>query len=125
MKKRLMLFSLLAAQCIHVCLASFFSGLASRSLVPLAILLLVVSVAAAQVPLAQHVILVVEANRSFSSAYPTGMPWLEAIRLGLRLYVSSIQPELASASHGCRRATCGHPPESRDITLPGAHAIPH
>jgi Phosphoesterase family len=30
----------------------------------------------AQVPLSQHVILVVEENSSFSSVYPTGMPWL-------------------------------------------------
>src|ERR1700681_1213970 len=28
------------------------------------------------VPLAQHVVLVVEENTSFNSAYPTGMPWL-------------------------------------------------
>jgi phosphatidylinositol-3-phosphatase len=46
-------------------------------LVCLATLLLGVSLsAAAQVPLAQHVIFVVEENRSFSSVYASGMPWL-------------------------------------------------
>jgi phosphatidylinositol-3-phosphatase len=47
------------------------------TLVCQAALLLGVSLsAAAQVPLAQHVILVVEENCSFSSVYPTGMPSL-------------------------------------------------
>jgi phosphatidylinositol-3-phosphatase len=63
-------------QSIPFCLP-FFAASAKRTLVCLATLLLGVSLSApAQVPLAQHVILVVEENSSFSSVYPTGMPWL-------------------------------------------------
>ena len=30
------------------------------------------------VPLAQHVVLVIEENTSFSTAFPNGMPWLSS-----------------------------------------------
>lgn len=38
-----------------------------------------VSAAWAQVPLAQHVVLVIEENHSFSAVYPAGMPWLVSV----------------------------------------------
>ena len=34
------------------------------------------AVSAQSVPLAQHVVLVIEENTSFSSVYPSGMSWL-------------------------------------------------
>ena len=53
------------------------SALRLISLVCLPVILLGLSIrGGAQVPLAQHVILVVEENHSFSAVYPTGMPWL-------------------------------------------------
>jgi phosphatidylinositol-3-phosphatase len=40
------------------------------------VFLSIFSAAVAQVPLAQHVIVVVEENHSFTAVYPSGMPWL-------------------------------------------------
>jgi hypothetical protein len=46
------------------------------SLAGLFILLTSLAASAQVVPLAQHVVLVVEENTSFATAYPSGMPWL-------------------------------------------------
>jgi len=55
----------------------YFAPPPSRILICIGTLLLSVCLLAhAQVPLAQHVILVVEENHSFSGVYPIGMPWL-------------------------------------------------
>jgi phosphatidylinositol-3-phosphatase len=62
-------------QPIRFCLTSCFLSSAARTLLCFGTLLLSRS-SPAQVPLSQHVILVVEENCSFSSVYPAGMPWL-------------------------------------------------
>ncbi|HEY6970296.1 MAG TPA: alkaline phosphatase family protein [Candidatus Angelobacter sp.] len=55
------------------------SSSAGRALWPLAIALVVIlsfSASAQNIPVSQHVVLVIDENHSFSQVFPSGMPWL-------------------------------------------------
>jgi hypothetical protein len=58
------------------CFVNFAPSVLSVSCALVAMLCASLTVSAQVVPLAQHVVLVIDENTSFSTIYPSGMPWL-------------------------------------------------
>ena len=85
------------------------------------------------VPLAQHVVLVIEENTSFNTAFPTGMPWLssEATKYGYaNNYTSDVSGSLldylylasgsCESNSGCGGTpSCGLPPGGHNFNCTG------
>lgn len=85
------------------------------------------------VPLAQHVVLIIDENTSFDSVYPAGMPWLasQGRRYGYaNNYVSDTSGSLLdylylasgsceSDSHCAGAPVCGMPPKSHNFNCDG------